>query len=134
MSDAARSSGVGVLSAWSRTPWFLTTPPEPKNAVARPRVVAAIDRAVRAHRVVAVGAPSGFGKSTALAEWARSTDLPVAWLSLTRFDGDLARITHGVITALRRALADTDRLDTPSLDPTTAIGSFCAALRSTRKI
>ncbi len=97
-----------MLASATRTPWFLTTAPEPTPAIARPRVGETIDESVRTHAVVAVGAPSGFGKSTAVAQWAAGTDLPVAWLSLTRFDGDRSRIAHGVIGALRRRLDDTD--------------------------
>ncbi|MGB4777313.1 hypothetical protein, partial [Microbacterium sp.] len=118
MSDAARSSGVGAITAGSRTPWFLTTPPESTRAIARPRVTAELDRAIRSHRVVAVGAPSGFGKSTAVAEWARQAALPVAWLSLTRYDGDIARITHGVVAALRRVVGHPEPLEVLSFDPT----------------
>jgi LuxR family maltose regulon positive regulatory protein len=39
-------------------------------------------------RVVGVTAPAGYGKSTLLAEWARTEDRRVAWLSLDRFDDD----------------------------------------------
>jgi LuxR family maltose regulon positive regulatory protein len=106
MSDAARTSGMGVLSAGTRTPWFLTTAPESTNTIPRPDVVSALERTVRAHPVTVVGAPSGYGKSTAVAEWARGTALPVAWLTLTRFDGDSERIAHGVVAAVRRTVSD----------------------------
>jgi LuxR family maltose regulon positive regulatory protein len=43
-------------------------------------------------RVAAVTAPAGYGKSTFLAEWARTEDRRVAWVSLDRFDDDPARL------------------------------------------
>ena len=41
-------------------------------------------------RVVGISAPAGYGKSTFLAQWARSDDRPVAWVSLDRLDDDPA--------------------------------------------
>ena len=52
--------------------------------------------------VVLVSAPSGFGKTVAVAAWARTSELPVAWLTLTSFDTDVARIDSLVVDALRR--------------------------------
>ncbi|GAA3921741.1 helix-turn-helix transcriptional regulator [Microbacterium invictum] len=119
MTDGLRASGGEVLAQWPRTPWFLTTPPEARLTIPRPRVIAAIDTAVDGAAVVAVGAPSGYGKSTAAAEWARSAPRPVAWLSLTRFDHDDERIAHGIIAAVRRELRDVRalaHLDTAAID------------------
>jgi len=39
-------------------------------------------------RVVGVTAPAGYGKSTLMAEWARTEQRRVAWVSLDRFDDD----------------------------------------------
>nr|BFE74752.1 hypothetical protein GCM10020092_080530 [Actinoplanes digitatis] len=39
-------------------------------------------------RVVAVTAPTGYGKTTLLTQWALTEDRPVAWVSLHRFDDD----------------------------------------------
>jgi LuxR family maltose regulon positive regulatory protein len=43
-------------------------------------------------RLVAVTAPAGYGKTTFLAEWARSEHRPVAWVSLDRFDDEPAQL------------------------------------------
>lgn len=116
MSSASRMTGLGVPPTWSTTPWFLTTPPEVHAAtIERPRLVATIEAAARAHSIVAVGAPSGYGKSTVVAQWARSTSLPTAWLSLTRFDADPRRLTSGIIAALRSVI-DIDPLTAASID------------------
>ncbi len=56
-------------------------------------------------RLVLVAAPAGFGKTTAVAQWAASTieDRPFAWVSLDRGDDDPARLWWHVVSALQRA-------------------------------
>lgn len=51
--------------------------------------------------VVALVAPSGYGKTTLLAQFAARTDRPIAWLNLDEGDGD----PKGLISWLSRALA-----------------------------
>ena len=55
------------------------------------------------HRVVAITAPAGYGKSAFLAEWARAEDRQVAWVSLDRFDDDPAALLTSLASAYRRA-------------------------------
>ena len=43
-------------------------------------------------RVVGVTAPTGYGKSTLLAEWASTEERRVAWVALDRFDDDPASL------------------------------------------
>src|SRR5215472_6586540 len=63
-------------------------------------------------RLVAVTAPAGYGKSTFLAEWARSEHRPVAWVSLDRFDDDPAMFLVSLAIAFRRAgLGNADLVD-----------------------
>ena len=50
-----------------------------------------------------VCAPAGFGKTSLLADWARSGDRPVAWLSLDPGDNDPVRFWRYVAAALDRA-------------------------------
>ena len=54
-------------------------------------------------RLVAVTAPAGYGKSTLLAEWARSEQRRVAWVSLDRFDDDPAMLIVALAFACFRA-------------------------------
>ena len=63
----------------------LHPPPDRPTAVARPRLHARLDAAVR-FPVALVAAPAGYGKSTAVAQWARARDRAPAWWSLEPSD------------------------------------------------
>ena len=56
-------------------------------------------------RLVLVGAPAGFGKTTLVAQWRVSTDesRPFAWVSLDRADDDPSRLWWYTVGALQRA-------------------------------
>jgi LuxR family transcriptional regulator, maltose regulon positive regulatory protein len=74
-------------------------------------------------RLVLVCTPAGFGKTTLLADWARSGRQPVAWLSLDDGDNDPARFWRHATAALdevRPGIADRVR---PLLGPPSP-GSF----------
>lgn len=53
--------------------------------------------------VTTVVAPAGFGKTSAVAAWAHTTDQTVAWCALDEDDGDPARFWFAVISALEAA-------------------------------
>ena len=53
-----------------------------------------------ARELTLVCTPAGFGKTTLLGEWARSSSRPVAWLSLDGGDNDPARFWRYVAAAL----------------------------------
>lgn len=57
-------------------------------------------------RLTLVAAPPGFGKTSLLAEWAASTPVAVAWLSLDEADNDPARFFLYVAAAVRRIEPD----------------------------
>jgi len=65
----------------------------------RPHLVARLEDAAR-RDLVLVSTPAGFGKTTLLASWARSTERPVAWLSLDPEDNDPARFWRYVAAAV----------------------------------
>ncbi len=109
MTDPAARLDVETLSTLRPTAWFQTVPPETRHTLSRPRVTARIEAAVAAGPLTIVGAPPGYGKSTAVAEWARRTERTVAWLTSSRFDGDAARVSEGVLTTVTRVLGG-DRL------------------------
>ena len=113
LGDGPGSYRVGVVSAWATgwvpSPWFLVTPPQPADtAIERPRLTTLLDTVVARHRVTVVTAPAGFGKTTALAEWARARRGPTAWFSLNHFDVHARQLHHGIVTALRRLALDVD--------------------------
>ena len=113
LGDGPGSYRVGVVSAWATgwvpSPWFLVTPPQPADtAIERPRLTTLLDTVVARHRVTVVTAPAGFGKTTALAEWARARRGPTAWFSLNHFDVHARQLHHGIVTALRRLAVDVD--------------------------
>jgi LuxR family maltose regulon positive regulatory protein len=89
--------------------------PQP-GFVARPRLAAALDDGL-ARRLILVCAPAGFGKTALLADWARSGDRPVAWLSLDAADDDPARFWRHVVAALDRTRPGIGERAAPLLGP-----------------
>jgi LuxR family transcriptional regulator, maltose regulon positive regulatory protein len=72
--------------------------PQP-GFVPRPRLVRQLDQGL-AGSLTLVCAPAGFGKTALLADWARGSPRPVAWLSLDAGDNDPARFWRHVVAAL----------------------------------
>ncbi|WP_104370741.1 LuxR C-terminal-related transcriptional regulator [Desulfocucumis palustris] len=67
--------------------------------VERPRIHNRLDEMLQG-RLTLVTAPAGFGKTTAVAQWARQKGSPVAWLSLDGSDNDPVRFWIYVAAAL----------------------------------
>jgi LuxR family maltose regulon positive regulatory protein len=65
----------------------------------RPVISAQLDAAT-ARDLTLVCAPAGFGKTTALAEWAHTSRRPVAWLTLDEGDNDATRFWSNIAAAL----------------------------------
>lgn len=78
----------------------LAPPGAPGTLVERPGLLAALDAAVAAPLTL-LSAQSGWGKTTALAAWARQHRARVAWLALDAQDDDPASFWRAVIAALR---------------------------------
>lgn len=80
-----------------------STPPTVRpGIVERPALLQLIDDAVARHRVVLVQAPSGYGKTAAVAGWVRRHGGPVAWVTLTALESTPALVDVVVTDALRR--------------------------------
>ena len=84
--------------------------------VARPRLIERLDEGL-ARGLLLVCAPAGFGKTSLLADWARRSGLPVAWLSLDEGDNDPARFWRHVVAALDRARPGIAEQVAPLLGP-----------------
>src|ERR671919_1238481 len=67
----------------------------------RSRLVNALDESATSELTL-VCTPAGFGKTTLLADWAHSTALRVAWLSLDPLDNDPSRFWRHVLAAIDR--------------------------------
>ena len=77
----------------------LYLPPPRPGLVPRPRLLERLAEGMD-RKLVLVCTPAGFGKTTLLAEWARRSQRPVAWLSLDAGDNDPARFWRHVAAAL----------------------------------
>jgi LuxR family transcriptional regulator, maltose regulon positive regulatory protein len=84
--------------------------------VARSRLVRVLGEAL-ARQLVLVCAPAGFGKTALLADWVRSSSLPVAWVSLDSGDNDPARFWRHVVAALGQAHPGIAERAAPLLGP-----------------
>lgn len=74
--------------------------PPTGTVLRRPRLEQRLD-AVTAHRLTVVAAGAGWGKSTAVASWCATRDVPAAWVTLEPRDDSAAVLWHRVLTALR---------------------------------
>lgn len=89
-------------------PTKLYIPPPRPEVVDRPRLLDRLDEGLLAgHRLTAIVAPAGSGKTTLVTSWIYSPTRPVAsralaWLSLDRDDNDPARFLSHFIAALRQ--------------------------------
>src|SRR5580692_2325394 len=99
---AVASAGVGAAERDVLLATKLHVPGPRPGFVARPRLARALGEGL-ARGLVVVCAPAGFGKTALLADWVRSGDHRVAWLSLDAADNDPVRFWRHVIAALDRA-------------------------------
>src|SRR4029453_7674388 len=77
--------------------------PRPRpDFVPRQRLADLVDKGL-AHGLVLVCAPAGYGKTVALADWARRSGRRVAWLSLDAGDNDPVRFWRHVVAAVGSA-------------------------------
>jgi LuxR family maltose regulon positive regulatory protein len=77
-------------------------PQSGSSHVRRAHVAALLDRAAD-RRLTLVAAPTGFGKTTAVADWVRTRPGAAAWLTLEAADDDPLRFATYLVSAIRRA-------------------------------
>jgi LuxR family maltose regulon positive regulatory protein len=100
--SAAASAGVVASERDALLATKLYVPGPRPGFVARPRLAAALGEGL-ARGLILVCAPAGFGKTALLADWVRSGDRRVAWLSLDAADSDPVRFWRHVVATLDRA-------------------------------
>ena len=83
-------------------------PPRPRRAMARAHLTNTLEQEVPRHPLTVVAAPAGYGKTTVLAEWARSSRLAIAWLSLDVEDNDLERFLRYLLAAWQEVQPDVE--------------------------
>jgi len=84
------------------------------DTLPRPRLIERVEEA-STRELLLVSAPAGFGKSTVLAAWARSTRRPVAWLSLDPGDNDSSSFWRYVVAGVGRVRPDVHEQTDPLL-------------------
>lgn len=72
----------------------------------RRRLEEAVAFADGSHRTTVVSTPAGYGKTTLLADWSRSTEVPCAWLSLDPSAVDHRCLYRWIVRALHEIATD----------------------------
>lgn len=82
----------------------LLIPPARKSLVSRPRLMRKLEEGMQT-KLTLISAQAGYGKTTALSEWARQCGSPVAWISLDRYDNDWSAFWGCVMASIRAKLS-----------------------------
>jgi ATP/maltotriose-dependent transcriptional regulator MalT/DNA-binding SARP family transcriptional activator len=78
----------------------ITMPELAATAVERPRLTTLLSEILRTHRVAAISATAGAGKTTAMVHAAARLGDPIVWLSLDRGDADAWRLVNDLEAVL----------------------------------
>src|SRR5206468_6631155 len=73
-----------------------------EGVIRREELLARLEVSV-ASPIVSVAAPAGYGKTTALAQWAESDPRPFAWLTVDERHDDPVLLIRSLLTAIDRA-------------------------------
>ncbi|MFB7251167.1 LuxR C-terminal-related transcriptional regulator [Microbacterium sp. NPDC056234] len=107
---------VTLPSVSARTRGVRFRPPaEQRGHLRRPRLTAQMDTRLAEHPTLLVVAPSGYGKTSAVAEWAAPHQHRVAWLTLGAWDTDRTHLDLSVLRALQGLARETCRADLADL-------------------
>src|SRR5205807_9457419 len=89
---------ISPRSSFTRTKLY--RPRSSNDVIPRTRLIERLNAGLGGN-VTLVCAPAGFGKTTLLAEWARTLGRKVAWLSLDETDNELAVFVRLLTAALQ---------------------------------
>ncbi len=109
------------------------TPPafDPRTDLHRERLVDVIHANIP-RKLVAIGAPAGYGKTTLLADFQHHTDLTVCWVRLTEADWDVMRFANVLAASLqlrfRRLKGEPDLGTLSGSSPEALAVAFAAAI------
>ena len=107
----------------------LYIPVQPQRFVPRPRLQTALDNEVTHYKLLLISTPAGYGKTTLLAEWARASNLPVAWLSITGEENDVEQFLRYLLAAWETVQPDmVELLWASCLDPRCRTSRPCSRL------
>lgn len=80
--------------------------PRVRNSlVSRPRLISKLNEGMDT-KLTLVSAQAGYGKTTALSEWVRQCNMPVAWVSLDKHDNDWAQFWSCVRASITECVPD----------------------------
>ena len=77
-------------------------PVQSQRTVPRPHLLSILEHQISDHNLTLISAPAGYGKTTLLAEWARASNLRVAWLSITGEEDDVESFLRYLFAAWER--------------------------------
>ncbi|MGZ6300487.1 MAG: LuxR C-terminal-related transcriptional regulator [Candidatus Limnocylindria bacterium] len=101
--DRDRSVRATLPGGYAILETKLASPAWRSGLIARPRLVERLE-AQSAVPLVVLAAPAGYGKSTVLAEWSKTTPRQAIWLQLDERDGDPAVLLGYIAVAIDRAI------------------------------
>lgn len=78
-------------------------PPARKSLVARPRLTRMLEEGMQA-KLTLLSAQAGYGKTTALSQWARQCSCPIAWISLDKYDNDWNAFWNCVLASIQERI------------------------------
>ncbi len=84
----------------------LDIPPTRAKLLSRPRLIERL-KECSGHKLTVICAPAGYGKTTALSQWAAGCNHPIAWFSLDPSDNDPTHFWTYFISALRSRVGGT---------------------------
>src|SRR5215212_11491904 len=97
--------------------------PRPEQ-LARPRLLEPLRSASEYNKITLISAPTGYGKTTLLAQWrqAEEASLPFAWVSLDEQDNDPVRLWMHIVEAIRQVAPEDEDFSADGLVTLSATG------------